>query len=58
MYTQDKKYNGWLWALKLCAVRFFQFKDSTVFSPDHWKPYYDQGLTVMQALQEDFKYVK
>jgi hypothetical protein len=54
---KEKKFNGWMWVLKLVAVSHFKFKETTVFSREHWRIYFDEGFNAIEALQEDFTYL-
>lgn len=51
----DRKYGGWLWAVKLFGKSQRVFTDKTILCPKAWKHYYDEGLNPLQALMEDFK---
>lgn len=52
----DRRYQGWLWIVKLIGKSQKVFTDETKLCPDSWKVYYDEGLTPLQALKQDFKY--
>lgn len=54
--NKERKFKAWMWWLTRTAVIWCGFKDGTVFSPEHWKVYFDEGLHVHEALREDFKH--
>ncbi len=54
--VQDKKYAGWLWALKLVGISHFGWSEKTIPCPKSWHIYFDEGYTVINALIEDVNY--
>jgi len=56
MDTEQKKFNGWLWAVKLFGKYIKIFNDNTKLCPKSWRHYYDEGLRADQAVIEDLKH--
>lgn len=52
----DKKYFGWLWALKLIGKKWYGWTEETQPCPKSWRIYFDDGYSPIEALQEDLTY--
>lgn len=53
--TQKEKYKWWLHWLKGLGVRYNIWKDTVILDPKSWKVYYDEGMSIPEAIHEDLK---
>lgn len=48
---QDKKFFGWLWAIRLTLIHQLQYNENIKLAADYWHPLYEEGLNALQAIR-------
>lgn len=54
---EEKRFKAWLYWLTRAGFHKKLWKEDVVLCPRSWKYYFDEGLSVWDALKEDLKYV-
>lgn len=54
--SNKTKYDWWLYWLKKLGITYGFWKEDVILCPKSWKAYFDEGLTIAEAVTEDFKH--
>lgn len=48
---KDKKFIGWLWAVRLTLIHQLRYSENIKLAADYWRPLYDDGFNALEAVR-------